>query len=148
MANDVSEKVFLTELAVSRFNEQYGRSIDPAGCTIFSIVPNYGEAYGYEIATITTGDNLRLRIYFSLQNLDNLNPYRLEVDTTLIEGALGVEVYVSLGTVNSYWLDSGVYKFRWIQPDPAYYAYMEVVETGDRFKFMNGQDFQLVVIGS
>ena len=54
MANDVSEKVFLTELAVSRFNEQYGRSIDPAGCTIFSIVPNYGEAYGYEIATITT----------------------------------------------------------------------------------------------
>lgn len=148
MADYVSEKAFLIGLAVSRFNEQYGRSIDPAGCTIFSIDPNYGEDYGYEIATIATGDNLRLRIYFSLQHLDNLNPYRLEVDTTLIEGALGDEVYVSLGTVNSYWLDSGTYKFRWINPDPAYFAYLEAVETGDRFKFMNGQDFQLVAIGS
>lgn len=146
--NDMpSEKVFLITLAVNSFNEQHGRAIDPAQCTIYSIAPNYGKTYGYEIVTIATGDNLRLRIYLDLGGLDSLNTYRLEVDTSYIEGALGDEVYVSLGTVSSYYFDAGIYKFRWINPDPAYYSFFESM-AGDRFQFMNGQDFQLVAVGS
>lgn len=113
-----SEKDFLRRLAVDRFNLQYGKNVDYTRCFIHSIEPNYRRELGYEIVTARPDDYLRLRIYFDITEIDSFRPYRLETDEKFKVGYVGDEVFVSLGTVNPYYRDEGIYNFRWIAPDP------------------------------
>lgn len=112
-----SEKEFLIKLAVDRFNLQYNKRIDPKGCTVHSIPRNYQREKGYEIVTRRQDDFLRLRIYFNIVGIDSIRAYRLEVDDTYKVRENGDEVYVALGNVNPYYVDSGTYTFRWIEQD-------------------------------
>lgn len=129
-----SEKEFLIELALHQFNLQYKKNIKAEVCAIRSIKPGYGAKYGYEIDTIRTDDYVRLRMYFNLEGINKLKPYRLEVDKNFVPGQLDDEVYVTVGTVNPYYLDAGIYKFRWINEDLSRYKFLmymngNVVET-------------------
>lgn len=109
-----SERDFLIKLAVDRFNLQFGKKINPKDCTIRSIPPNYRREKGYEVLTKRNDDFVRLQFYFNIMGIDNLRPYRIETDETLKTSALGDEVYVSLGTVNPYYTDNDIYRFRWM----------------------------------
>lgn len=126
----LTEKQFLINLAISRFNEQYGRDIDPTTINIKSISPNYGSDLGYELQTLRKTDYLRLRMYLSFSRVDGVMPYRLEVDKTFIPDALGDEIFVTKGSVNRYYQDAGIYKFRWIAPDVSTVDYFETYEHG------------------
>ena len=106
------ESQFLRDIAVREFNFQYHRDIDPILCTIKSIVGGYGCTHGYEIESMREGDHLRLRMYFNLGDLDQFLPYRLETDKSFATASLGDEVYVTIGTINQYYVDSGTYRFR------------------------------------
>ena len=133
----------MINLAVDKFNSQYGLNIDPDECTIVSIRSNYGCTYAYEIDTNRTDDALRLRMYFNLLNQDGLGDYRLEVDETFLKDQLGDEVYVAIGTVNSYYLDSGIYRFRTI--GGAVYSELVMLDTdGAIMEFAEGGNFEFV----
>ena len=109
-----SEKDFLKELALRQFNTQYQKNILVENCEIISIRANYGADLGYEISTKRADDYLRLRIYMSFQMQDSVGAYRLEVDNTKVEGHLGDEVRVALGSLNREWYENGIYRFSWI----------------------------------
>lgn len=144
MSTDLkSESQFLIDLAVSTFNSQFGRNISPAGCEIKSILPDYGTSYGYEISTKITTDYLRLRIYLTLETMDRLFPYRLETTSEKNVEALGDEVYVALGVVNQFYLNEGIYRFRWIGELPSDEVGLSFVANGD-FTLMSGDRLILV----
>lgn len=137
-----TERNFLINMAVRLFNEQYGRKIDPASCTLETIDSTYECNYGYEIRALH--DSLRLRIYFTLGDIDFFAPYRLEVDTTYLPGGLGDEVYVMLGTVQRYYVDSGLYKFRKnYVADISVFDYIDDMN-GIGLTFMTGESMQYV----
>ena len=138
-----SEKEFLMGLALAQFNSQYHRKLVPEECLIISIAPSYGCKYGYEISTIRSDDYARLRIYINLEGMDNLKSYRLETDKTFKKGALGDEVYVAIGTVNEYYVDEGLYSFRWIASTGPVVENINLM-MGETFNFMNGDPLQLV----
>ena len=110
----MDEKHFLIDFALAKFNLQFNRNLNIADFDIFSIPPTYDTIRGYEIFTLTPGDNLRLRIYFTYGDHDGLGDYRLEVDNTEVNFGLGDEVFVAIGTVDNYYMFSGLMSFLWI----------------------------------
>ena len=135
------EKAFLANMAVSAFNDQYNQTLDPANFTIKSLLPNYGCDYGYEFESKT--DILRLRMYFNLGDLDFFLPYRLEVDTTYRPDMLGDEVYVMLGTVQRYYKEGGIYRFRTYSLAPELIPAIDDMY-GVNLQFMTGETMQYV----
>ena len=128
------ESKFLRRMAIREFNFQYHKNIDPDLCNIKSIRGGYGCKYGYEIVSLREGDNLRLRMYFNLGDNDQLLPYRLETDNTFAQGSLADEVYVTIGTVNQYYVESGEYKFRTMTTSAE--------DSTKTMTFMNGEVFE------
>lgn len=137
------EREFLIDTAVDLFNRQYKRNIVADECTIVSIRPNYGCKYGYEIDTKRVDDNLRLRLYFNLEDFDAFGSYRLEVDENMLKGRLGDEVYVVLGRVNRYYVDSGTYKFRPIG-GPVYNERVFKDMDDVAMQFMDGDNIEFI----
>lgn len=137
------EREFLIGMAVTQFNIQYGRKIDPKLCNIRSIHKSYGCTHGYEIKSIREDDDLRLRIYFNIGDSDVFEPYRLEVDRSFIKSALGDEVYVMLGSIDAKYIESGIYYFRPLSElaNPDNYA---LFVEGDLFEFMSGEKLSWV----
>lgn len=113
----LTEKQFLIGLALRKFNEQYSRNIQVADCDIASIPLRFGFQRSYEINTVRTDDNLRLHMHIRFEGKDGLSNYRVEVDSVLTQfaistGTLTDEVYVSTGTIDPYYLNNDIYKFR------------------------------------
>ena len=125
----LSEKEFLINMAVDRFNSQYGSSLDPKNFVVYSIPSNYQMERGYEVVTKVENNFLRLRIYFNITDVERVRPYRLEVDDTYKTGEHGDEVYVFLGSVSTHYVKNGTYSFRWIERD---------VELLSRLRYMSG----------
>lgn len=138
-----SESSFLRELAVREFNFQYQRSLDHKLCTIKTIVPNYGCTHGYEIETMDVSDHVRLRMYFNLDDKDNFLPYRLETDNRIIQGDLGDEIYVMIGTINRYYVESGTYKFRPIAT-AAINELLMYYNEGEVMQYMDGSNVEFL----
>lgn len=115
----MTEREFLIQLAVNTFNAQYGKHIEAINCDIKSITPNLFSTLAYEVYTVRMDDFVRLRMYLEFNNYDDLGRYRLEVDGSSGVGILGDEVYVASGYVDSYYRDSGLYKFGWLDVDIA-----------------------------
>lgn len=137
------ERQFLIRTAVMMFNRQYGKRIKPELCGVKSIRKNYGCTHGYEIKTFQENDQLRLRLYFTLGDRDQFEPYRLEVDQTFVQDALGDEVYVMLGTVSQMYVENDIYRFRPLSEivnEGNYVLYTD----GDFFEFMSGEKMQWV----
>lgn len=126
----MDEKHFLIDFALGKFNLQFNRNLQVADFDIFSILPTYDTIRGYEIFTLTPGDNLRLRIYFNYGDHHGLGDYRLEVDNSEINSGLGDEVFVAIGTVDNYYMFSGMMSFLWI-PISASAASILLTEEGD-----------------
>lgn len=129
------ESMFLRRMAIREFNFQYHKKIDPTLCDIKSISPGYKCSHGYEIESLREGDNFRIRLYFNLGDNDQLLPYRLETDDSFSKGSLGDEVYVTIGTINQYYVDSGEYRFRTLS---------SVEDETNMLHFMNGEVFQTI----
>lgn len=113
----MTEREFLIQLAVNAFNAQYGKHIEAINCDIKSIQPNQFSTLAYEVYTVRMDDFVRLRMYLEFNNYDSLGRYRLEVDGSAGTGVLTDEVYVVSGYVDSYYRDSGLYKFGWLGVD-------------------------------
>lgn len=108
----MTEADFLKSLAVNNYNKQYSKSFNISDFCVTSIDAITGFKYGYEFNTMVDDDFVRLRMYFNLTQRDYLSPYRVEVNYPSQTGSLGDEVYVCIGEVDRYYLDSNQYKFR------------------------------------
>jgi hypothetical protein len=115
----ITEREFLIKFGVAFFNGQYGRNIDPAVCDIRSIDTGNGSDISYEINTNRTDDHVRLRMHLRFAKVNNLTTYRLDVDGSGGVGTLADEVFVTTGTIDQYYKDSGMYKFAPIINDEA-----------------------------
>jgi hypothetical protein len=116
----MTEKQFIIQLAVDQFNAQYNRSMLHTDFDARSIEPNQFSILAYEVFTVRLDDYVRLRMYLEYGPYDNLGPYRLEVDgSTGGVGVLGDEVYVTSGQVDSYYRESGLYRFGLLNVDTA-----------------------------
>lgn len=113
----LTEEQFLIQFAVKKYNEQFKKSFDPSVFEVRSIPVRYGCESSYEVSTSRLDDNLRLHIHIRFEGTDGLKPYRLEVDSILSqlpnsEGTLNDEVFVALGTIDRYYKNNGIYRFR------------------------------------
>lgn len=109
-----NDKAIIANIAVTRYNEQFGTKFNPADFDVFSIQPAYSNTHGYEIYTERNDDSLRLHLYFNIGQKDDFMPYRLENDLQDIKGELGDEVFVTIGLVDRYYIESRQALFGWI----------------------------------
>ena len=108
----LSEKEFLIKLAVDQFNRQFNKTIRISDCDIVSIPVRFAASYSYEISTVRSDDFLRMHIHLSLGGLDEVYPYTLQVDGGTGISTLTDEVYVASGSLDPYYIDSGLYTFK------------------------------------
>lgn len=113
----MKEKQFIIQFAIQRFNRQYKRKLRIQDFDAKSIPPNRFSEKAYEVFSVRLDDYIRLRIYLTFSKHDKTGPYRLEVDGSEGTGVLGDEVYVCQGTVDRYYLESGLYKFDALEED-------------------------------
>lgn len=102
---------FLISLAIKKYNSQFSQALVIENCTISTIPVRRDFDRSYEVSTKKESDFLRLHIHLVFSSIDNIDLYRLEVDGTNYRNALGDEVFVATGSIDSYWRDSGTYKF-------------------------------------
>ena len=112
---------FIRTVAVTQFNQQYGKNFNPKDFDVFSIAPCYSDTHGYEIYSVRSDDKLRLHLYFNIGQSDDFMPYRLENDMSDKKGELGDEVYVMIGFLTMWrkryekltleWIDQEVLSF-------------------------------------
>lgn len=108
---------FIRTIAVTQFNQQYGKNFDPRDFDVFSIVPCYSNTHGYEIYSVRSDDKLRLHLYFNVGQSDDFMPYRLENDMSDKKGQLGDEVYVMIGFISMWRKRYEGLTLEWITPD-------------------------------
>ncbi len=145
----LTEKQFLIGLALKRFNEQYNRNVQISDCDIRSIPVRYAFVLSYEITSNRLDDNFRLHMHLRMEGSDGLGPYRVEVDSNLTQNAgttgnTGDEVYVTLGTIDPYYRNQGIYKFRPLNQDPAL-SNILLLEDGTPLLLENGEEIELEV---
>lgn len=117
MRTTLTEKEFLTSIALLQFNLQFKKKFLVEECDIVTIPANSFSNRGYEITSLRLDDLVRMRIYVTFGTEFHASPYRLETTGEEMRSALGDEVYVSDIKIPSYYKDEGIYKFRTLLPD-------------------------------
>lgn len=113
----MTEKEFLIRLALNQYNAQYNLNILPEGCDVKSLTTRVNFDRSYEVWTNRGDDFVRMRMHLLFGGNDGISAYRVETDGTTGVANLTDEVFVSTGSIDSYWRDSGTYKFAPIDPD-------------------------------
>lgn len=128
----MDEKTFLKKFAINKFNEQYGRIIPYNYFCIRSIPPSYDSKIGYELLSLVTTDNLKLRIYLDFRENNELRNYRIEnIINTEGKETLLDEVYVAMGSIGINFMKVNDFKFEWDEGDCIFNTYYLLMENGD-----------------
>jgi hypothetical protein len=138
------EKAFIIDLAIKSFNRQFNQKLKQNDVEIESIEANYNSDLGYHIWTKRDDDYVDLHLYLKFDILTDIVPWRIEVNSDVIENALGDEVYVSASRLNKTYRDTREYLFRWLgdkEPPPGYGA--SFVD-GDPMEFVDGSPFEFL----
>ncbi len=98
----IKEEEFIKQTSIYAFNEQFNRLIDPAFINVKSITNSYTSKYAFELWSSDVTPALRIRVYIYLGDVNQMSPYRLEVDRSSRTGNVGDEVYVSHATIGGY----------------------------------------------
>ncbi len=109
-----SEKDFLKKLIINQFNDQFGTSYAITDFNIYSIAPKTTHKIGYELTTNQLDNGLQLRAFFNFDTDDEVSSFQIGLLSTADVGGLDDEIYVCFGTINQYYLDSGLYNFVFI----------------------------------
>lgn len=137
------EKDFLISLAIGQFNRQFGKNLQIADCEIRTIPVRYSAHRSYEVYTSRNDDNVRLHIHMSFGGRDGVRPYTLQVDGTQNgSGVLTDEVYVSVGDIDPYYVNEGIYKFLPLNSTSNMNNFL-LMENGDPILLENGQPIVL-----
>lgn len=134
----MTELTFLKKFAVSKFNEQYNKKIPYTSFCIRSIPPSFDSVKGYELLSLITTDNLKLRIYLDIRDHNELRNYRVE-NIINTEGRLTLvdEVYVAMGSLGKEFIKNNDYKLDWMIGDCILNTYYLLMENGDKISLEN-----------
>lgn len=136
----MNEMTFLKKFAVNKFNEQYGKNIPYNYFCIRSIEPSYDSKLGYELISLITTDNLKLRIYLDIREHNEIRNYRVEnIINTEGKETLLDEVYVAMGSIGSNFMEVNDFKFEWLIGDCIYNTYHLLMENGDKIREEDGE---------
>lgn len=113
----MDDRQYLIAQAVNQYNTQFAKSLAYDYFDVRSIPTRVNFDRSYEVYSVRFDDYLRLHIHLTFSDSDRLGPYRVETDQTHAVAALGDEVFVSVGSINRFYVDSGYYKFNTIQAD-------------------------------
>lgn len=138
----LSEKDFLKFIVCENFMNRIGKKLDYKQCDIKSITPPGNCSHGYEIVTNRTDDFLRIHLYFTLVASTELALTRTELSGSMRVGA-GDEVYVMQGELAQEFVDSGMYRLRWIGENPITSGYIMAMD-GSPIKTMTGENLKYV----
>jgi hypothetical protein len=100
----------IKELAIEKFNNQFERNLIAHKFDLICIPKKEDYPIAFEIFTEDKSDFLRLRVYLKLGKEDKLENYKLEVNSPYAESSNVDEVWVTLGTLDTYNLESGYMK--------------------------------------
>lgn len=141
MSTSLTEKEFLLQIALTKFNNQFGRNLLVKEFDIMSIPPNSYSDRGYEIISIRLDDLLRMRMYLTFGTDFFASSYRLENTGDAELGGLGDEVQVTDVKVPKYYLDEGIYKFRTLTID---WSLLPVTLTEKQLPFISETGIYLI----
>lgn len=132
------ESEFLRKFAVDSYNKKYKRNLDYKNFIIRSVKNAFGYKYGYQVETIRSDDHVVIMLYFNLGIMTCEHIVRVEmVQNVDVSGGLGDEVYVVTGEVARYYLDEGVYKFKWLKSNDFNFTAVMFMDN-DYVEFMDG----------
>lgn len=128
----MDQKQYILNLMIGAYNRQFRKRFNISDFDLMSITPRVKYRFGYEAFTTRTDDNFRLRAYFNFGDYDYSTLYRLESDGSGGSGNLSDEVFVCTGTLDRYFFEQGLVKFKFIPP-PTNNAPTEILlmENGD-----------------
>lgn len=112
----MNEKLFIIDLALKGFQEQYGVVLQPEDFEVQSLPNNQFSDRAYEVFSKSDADFLRLRLYLTFDRKNSKAEYRLEVDGTDHTNELGDEVYVTENFIDSFYYTSGFNRFLPLDP--------------------------------
>ena len=132
------EKDFLIDLAVLKFNQQYGRSFKKEQFTIKSIPKKVQADRSYEIKTKRQDDFLVLHLHCRFASSDGISSFRLENARAAQTGQLGDETYVADASIDNYYIRNGIYKFAPINEDSPVTGASLLLEDGTELLLEDG----------
>lgn len=96
--------------ALRFFGVQFNKQLNPADFAIICVPKKADYPLAFEIFTTRIDDFLRLRVYLQITSSDNFQPFKLEVTTPYVNNSPEDEVWVTLGSLDKYHIESGYLK--------------------------------------
>lgn len=117
-------------MALQLFNNQYRKNLQLADFDMICISKKPDYPIAFEAYTTRTDDFLRLRIYLHIGKADDLQPFKLEVNAPYHNSSSQDEVYVTLGSLDIYHLESGYLKEEFLYNCPEQMMSLILAEDG------------------
>lgn len=105
----VIEYDYIIQQAVNNFNQQFGKSFDPATFAIEAIEKRADGNFAFEVYTLRSDDQLRLRLYYTIGDGDWVGKYRLETRNPHNLVAESIEVYSALASLDNFHLENSTF---------------------------------------
>lgn len=115
--HDIPEKTFLKRFLLNQFNIQRGQSFKADDFDIRSVPAMFGYRLGYEVKPVRINSTMRILAYLSVARSDTLGPFILQVKEPNVVNALGDEVFVVKGSIDSAHHLYGGYQFAHLDYD-------------------------------
>jgi hypothetical protein len=126
-------------MALTLFNNQFNRNLRVTDFDMICIAKKADYPIAFEAYTTRADDFLRLRIYLKIGKADNLLPFKLEVNAPYHNATSEDEVWVTLGTLDVYHLESGYLKEQFLYDCPEQMMSLILAEDGTPILGENGE---------
>jgi hypothetical protein len=126
-------------MALTLFNNQFNRNLRVTDFDMICIAKKADYPIAFEIYTARSDDFFRLRIYLKIDKADDLLPFKLEVNAPYHNATSEDEVWVTLGTLDVYHLESGYLKEQFLYDCPDQILNLILAEDGTPILGENGE---------
>lgn len=115
----VKEYEYIIIQALQRFDKQFSRSSDPATFGIEVIQKRRDGNFAFEVYTLRPDDQFRLRMYYTITNVDSVGEFRLENRVPNTDIPETMEVFSALATIDGFHFEKGTFKLEPFLAAPA-----------------------------
>jgi hypothetical protein len=91
------DKKAVAGFIIEAFNQQYNLNLDVLDFNVIVIPPNNNKLIGIQVSL----DSLIIRTYVTISKFTAISNFKLDVTTTIVKNALGDEVYIADGYIDS-----------------------------------------------
>lgn len=138
----VIEYDYIIQQAVNNFNQQFGKSFDPSTFAIEVIEKRADGNFAFEVYTLRSDDQLRLRLYYTITDTDSVGKYRLETRTPHSLIPESIEVYSALATLDNFHLENRTFNLEPFLSSPSQVDFL-IQPINQPFLLENGSFIEL-----